>query len=126
METIVTLQELKHHLSEWLERAACGERVAIHQRGKPALALTRVEALQTAGDPSAPSPMPTRQRLESAAVKLGARLRLAPQQQKRLTLLGHKNKQGILTEEERAELEHLLHVLEEISRQRAQALSELV
>ena len=126
METIVTLRELKHRLSEWLERAACGERVVIHQQGKPALALTRVEALQAEGEPSVPSSTTTQQRLERAAVKLGPRFRLSPKQQKRLALLGQKNKQGVLTEEERAELEQLLHTLEVIARQRAQALSALM
>ena len=126
METVMTVKEIKHRLSELLERAARGERVVIHQQGKPPLALTRLDTLQQDEEPSARSPAARRQRLEHAAAKLGPRFRLSPQQQKRLTVLGQKNKQGTLTEEEQAELEQLLHTLEEISRQRAQALGELM
>lgn len=67
-----------------------------------------------------------RQLLERAAAKLGPRFRLPPTQRKRLVMLGQKNKRSTLTEEERAELKQLLRTLEEISRQRAQALSKLL
>jgi prevent-host-death family protein len=126
METVVTLKEMKHRLSELLERAAQGERVVIHQQGKPPLALMRVDALQQDGEPPVQSPATKRQLLERAAAKLGPRFHLPPTQRKRLAMLGQKNKRGTLTEEERAELEQLLRTLEEISRQRAQALSKLL
>ena len=94
------------------------------QRGKPPLALTRLDDLP--GKAALPSQVPAtkKQRLEHAAAKLGNRFRLSPTKQRRLEALGQKNKQGTLTEGERAELFQLLHQLEELSRQRAQALDE--
>lgn len=123
MDTVVTVKDVKHRLSELLERAAQGDRVIIRQRGKPSLALTR---LDTAEEELTLQTRETRQqRIQRAAAQLGKHLRLSPQQQRRLEELGQKNKRSMLTEEERTELLQLLHTLEEISRQRAQALDEL-
>jgi hypothetical protein len=63
--------------------------------------------------------------LERAAGKLRKRFQLSPTQQRRIEILGQKSKQGTLTEAERTELFQLLHTLEELSRQKAQALAEL-
>ncbi|MBI3328337.1 MAG: type II toxin-antitoxin system prevent-host-death family antitoxin [Nitrospinae bacterium] len=124
MDTVVTVKDVQQRLNELLERAFQGERVIIRQRGKPPLALTRLDA--SAEKASLPSHVPEtkKQRLVRAAAKLGNRFRLSSTQQRRLEALGQKNKQGTLTEGERAELFHLLHQLEELSRQRAQALDE--
>jgi prevent-host-death family protein len=124
MDTIVTVRDVKSRVSELLERASQGERVIIRQRGKPTLALTRLD--ESAENAELPSQVTEtkRRHLERAAVKLGNRFRLSPKQQRRLEVLGQKNKQGTLTDAERAELFQLLHKLEEMSRQRAQALDE--
>jgi prevent-host-death family protein len=125
MDTVVTMKDIKNRLSELLARATQGERVIIRQRGKPSLALTRIDEAAVNGELPSQEPKTRQQLLERAAKRLGKRFQLAPQQQRRLEVLGEKNKQGILTEEERAELLQLLHKLEEMTRQRAQVLGEL-
>jgi prevent-host-death family protein len=103
MDTVVTVKDVKQRLSELLERAAQGERVIIHQRGKPLLALTRLDAMAEKEAAPSQEPETREQRLERVAAKLGRRFRLSPTQQRRLEALGQKNKQGTLTEMERAD-----------------------
>ena len=124
MDTVVTLQDVKNRLGELLERAAQGERVIIRQPGKPSLALVRLEALAEDGATPLHGSETMQQRLEHAATKVGKRFRLTQKQQRQLEELGQKN--SSLTEAERAELSQLLHHLEELSRQRAQALGALL
>ncbi len=126
MDTVVTLTDMKNRMTELLERAVQGDRVIIRQRGKPPLALMRLDESADNGQPTSDTPETQQQRLERAAARLGNRFRLSPKQQRRLEVLGQKNKQGALTEAERAELLELLHKLEEKSRQRAKALGELL
>jgi len=125
MDTIVTVKDMQQRLSELLQRAAQGERVIIRQRGKPSLALIKLNEADEQTTLPGPETDTKGQRLERAAGKLGKRFRLSSAQQRRLESLGQKNKQGTLTEAERAELFQLLHTLEELSRQKAQALAEL-
>ena len=125
MDTIVTVQDMQQRLRELLQRAAQGERVIIRQPGKPSLALIKLNESEEHTTLPGPESDTQRQRLEGAAGRLGKRFRLAPAQQRRLEILGQKNKQGTLTEAERTELFQLLHTLEELSRQKAQALAEL-
>jgi prevent-host-death family protein len=125
MDTIVTVKDMQQRLSELLQRAAQGERVIIRQQGQPSLALMKLnESDEFTTSPGQESDT-QRQHLERAAGKLRKRFRLSPAQQRRLEILGQKNKQGTLTEAERTELFQLLHTLEELSRQKAQALTEL-
>jgi len=125
MDTIVTVKDIQQRLSELLQRAAQGERVIIRQRGKPSLALIKLHEADEQTTLPGPETDTKGQRLERAAGKLGKRFRLSSAQQRRLESLGQKNKQGTLTEAERSELCQLLHTLEELSRQKAQALAEL-
>jgi len=125
MDTIVTVKDMQQRLSELLQRAAQGERVIIRQRGKPSLALIKLNEADAQTTLPGPETDTKGQRLERAAGKLGKRFRLSSAQQRRLESLGQKNKQGTLTETERTELFQLLHTLEELSRQKAQALAEL-
>jgi len=127
MDTIVTVKDMQQRLRELLQRAAQGERVIIRQRGKPSLALIKLNEADEQTTLPRPETDTTRQRLERAAGKLGKRFRLSSAQQRRLESLGQKNKQSTLTETEaeRSELFQLLHTLEELSRQKAQALAEL-
>jgi prevent-host-death family protein len=125
MDTIVTVQDMQQRLSELLQRAAQGERVIIRQQGKPSLALMRLNESDELTTLPGQEIDTRRQHLERAAGKLRQRFRLSPAQQRRLEILGQKNKQGTLTEAERTELFQLLHTLEELSRQKAQALAEL-
>jgi len=125
MDTIVTVKDMQQRLSELLQRAAQGERVIIRQPGKPSLALMKLNESEEHTTLPRPESDTQRQHLERAAGKLGKRFRLAPAQQRRLEILGQKNKQGTLTEAERTELFELLHTLEELARQKAQALAEL-
>jgi prevent-host-death family protein len=125
MDTIVTVKDMQQRLSELLQRAAQGERVIIRQRGKPSLALIKLNEADEQTTLPGPETDTKGQRLERAAGKLGKRFRLSSAQQRRLESLGQKNKQGTLTEAERTELFQLLHTLEELSRQKAQALAEL-
>ncbi len=126
MDTIVTVKDMQQRLSELLQRAAQGERVIIRQQGKPSLALIKLsesDELTTSPEQESDTQRP---HLERAAGKLRKRFRLAPAQQRRLEILGQKNKHGTLTDAERTELFQLLHTLEELSRQKAQALTELL
>jgi prevent-host-death family protein len=125
MDTIVTVKDMQQRLSELLQRAAQGERVIIRQRGKPSLALIKLNEADEQTTLPGPEIDTKGQRLERAAGKLGKRFRLSSAQQRRLESLGQKNKQDTLTEAERTELFQLLHTLEELSRQKAQALAEL-
>jgi len=125
MDTIVTVKDMQQRLSELLQRAAQGERVIIRQRGKPSLALIKLNEADAQTTLPGPETDTKGQRLERAAGKLGKRFRLSSAQQRRLESLGQKNKQSTLTEAERSELCQLLHTLEELSRQKAQALAEL-
>jgi prevent-host-death family protein len=125
MDTIVTVKDMRQRLSELLQRVAQGDRVIIRQRGKPSLALIKLNEADEQTTLPGPETATKGQRLERAAEKLGKRFRLSPAQQRRLESLGQKNKQGTLTEAERTELFQLLHALEELSRQKAQALAEL-
>jgi prevent-host-death family protein len=125
MDTIVTVKDMQQRLSELLQRAAQGERVIIRQRGKPSLALIKLNEADEQTTLPGPEIDTKGQRLERAAGKLGQRFRLSSAQQRRLESLGQKNKQDTLTEAERTELFQLLHTLEELSRQKAQALAEL-
>jgi prevent-host-death family protein len=125
MDTIVTVKDMQQRLSELLQRAAQGERVIIRQRGKPSLALIKLNEADEQTTLPGPETDTQGQRLERAAGKLDKRFRLSSVQQRRLESLGQKNKHGILTEAERTELCQLLHTLEELSRQKAQALAEL-
>ena len=124
MDTIVTVKDMQQRLSELLQRAAQGERVIIRQRGKPLLALMKLNESDAQTTLPRQETATQRQHLERAAGKLSKRFRLAPAQQRRLEILGQKNKQGTLTEAERTEIVQLLHTLEELSRQKAQALAE--
>jgi prevent-host-death family protein len=125
MDTIVTVKDMPQRLSELLQRVAQGDRVIIRQRGKPSLALIKLNEADEQTTLPGPETAIKGQRLRRAAGKLGKRFRLSPAQQRRLESLGQKNKQGTLTEAERTELFQLLHALEELSRQKAQALAEL-
>jgi prevent-host-death family protein len=125
MDTIVTVQDMQQRLSELLQRAAQGERVIIRQQGQPSLALMKLNESDELTTLPGQETGTRRQHLERAAGKLRRRFRLSPAQQRRLESLGQKNKQGTLTEAERTELFQLLHTLEELSRQKAQALAEL-
>ena len=128
MDTVVSVTDIKTHLSDVLERADSGDRVIIRRRGKPPLALIRLDAPEdtrvSRRKKSSPARPAMAQRLERASQQLGQRFRLSPRQQRRLETLGRKNKQGKLTEAECTELLQLLHRIEALSRQRAQALSE--
>jgi prevent-host-death family protein len=125
MDTIVTVKDLQQRLRELLQRATQGERVIIRQRGKPSLALIKLDESDAQKMLPGQEIDTQRQHLERAAGKLHKRFQLSPAQQRRVEILGQKNKQGTLTEAERTELFQLLHMLEELSRQKAQALAEL-
>ena len=104
MDTIVTVKDMQQRLSELLQRTAQGERVIIRQRGKPSLALIKLNEADAQTTLPGLETDTTRQRLERAAGKLDKRFRLSPAQQRRLESLGQENKQGTLTEAERTEL----------------------
>ena len=104
MDTIVTVKDMRQRLSELLQRVAQGDRVIIRQRGKPSLALIKLNEADERTTLPGPETATKGQRLERAAGKLGKRFRLSPAQQRRLESLGQKNKQGTLTEAERTEL----------------------
>jgi prevent-host-death family protein len=125
MDTIVTVKDMQQRLRELLQRAAQGERVIIRQQGKPSLALIKIDESDQQQTLPGQEIDAQRQHLERAAGKLRKRFQLSPTQQRRIEILGQKNKQGTLTEAERTELFQLLHTLEELSRQKAQALAEL-
>ena len=98
MDTIVTVKDMQQRLSELLQRAAQGERVIIRQRGKPSLALIKLNEADEQTTLPGPEIDTKGQRLERAAGKLGKRFRLSSAQQRRLESLGQKNKQDTLTE----------------------------
>ena len=125
MDTVVTVTEMKHHMDELLERAAQGDRVLIQRRGKPPIALIRLNVPAEQGDPVPSAKETGRQRLERAAAQLGDRCRLSPEQQ-RLEALGAKSERDGLADVEREELLQLLHKLEEKSRERAKTLGEML
>jgi prevent-host-death family protein len=122
MDTIVTVKDMQQRLRELLQRAAQGERVIIRQQGKPSLALIKIDESDQQQTLPGQEIDAQRQHLECVAGKLRKRFQLSPTQQRRIEILGQKSKQGTLTEAERTELFQLLHTLEELSRQKAQAL----
>ena len=66
MDTIVTVKDMQQRLSELLQRAAQGERVIIRQRGKPSLALIKLNEADEQTTLPGPETDTKGQRLEHA------------------------------------------------------------
>ncbi|NCO36956.1 MAG: type II toxin-antitoxin system prevent-host-death family antitoxin [Armatimonadetes bacterium] len=128
MDTVVSVTDVRSKLEELLDRAARGERLIIRRRGKRSVALVPFpkERQKVGGRTARESDGPQRD-LSLLSGKLGDRFSMSDREQRRLEILAKKSKcDGQLTGKETEELDQLLHRLEDLSRQKAEAIGNLL